>query len=52
MRKMNGASLKDLNDAMKRVAAFQEERAALGFKMYISVSIDLTKNWENRAEPE
>ena len=52
MRKMNGESLKDLNEAMKRVAAFQEEMEALGFKMYISVSIDLTKNWEERAKPK
>ncbi len=49
---MNGGSLKNLNEAMKRVAAFQEEMEALGFKMYISVSIDLTKNWEKRAEPK
>ncbi len=51
MKKMNGASLKDLNEAMKRVAAFQEEMEALGFKMYVSVSIDLTKNWDDRAKP-
>ncbi len=44
--------MKNLKEAMKRVAAFQEEMEALGFKMYISVSIDLTKNWEDRAEPE
>ncbi|KKL74135.1 hypothetical protein LCGC14_2067960 [marine sediment metagenome] len=52
MRAMNGESLKDLNEAMKRVAAFQEEMEALGFKMKVSVSIDLTKNWEERAKPK
>ncbi len=50
--KMNGESLKDLSEAMKRVAAFQEEMEALGFKMKVSVSIDLTKNWEDRAKPK
>ena len=48
---MNGGASKNLSEAMKRVAAFQEEMEALGFKMYVSVSIDLTKNWDDRAKP-
>ncbi len=44
--------MKDLSEAMKRVAAFQEEMEDLGFKMKVSVSIDLTKNWEDRAKPK
>ncbi len=52
MRAMNGEYLKDLSEAMKRVAAFQEEMEDLGFKMKVSVSIDLTKNWEERAKPK
>ena len=44
--------MKDLKAAMKRVAAFQKEMEDLGFTMKVSISIDLTKNWAERAEPE
>lgn len=44
--------MKNLKEAMRRAAAFQAEMEELGFKMKVSVSIDLTKNLEDRAEPE
>ncbi len=42
--------MKDLKDAMKRVAAFQEEMEALGFHMKVSISIDLTKRYKKEDE--